>query len=175
VGNRAEGFARACAKIINSVGLIFDIIGIILLFVHDYKKINNNFGDEPIGGWPQKIKDAEKRFSIKGLFLIVIGFLLQLISNWFWKSLQEETMSKLSDADVFVIETLAIYSVMDMLEQDKIIDKEMLISYFEKLSEIQRQIVNRFIEEKTERTKSMTNLFKGGKIKWRIKSDAPSP
>ncbi len=71
-------------------------------------------------------------------------------------------MSKLSDADVFLIETLAAYSVMDMLEQDKIIDREMLISYFERLSEIQRQIINRFIEEKTERTKSMTSLFKGG-------------
>lgn len=72
-----------CAKIINSIGLLFDIIGIILLFVHDYKKIDENIGDEPIGGWPDKVKNAEKKYSRKGLFLIVIGFLLQLISNWF--------------------------------------------------------------------------------------------
>jgi hypothetical protein len=71
-------------------------------------------------------------------------------------------MSKLSDADVFIIETIAIYSVMDMLEQDKIIDKEMFVSYFEKLSEIQKQIISRFVEEKTERTKSITNLLRGG-------------
>ena len=50
---------------------------------------------------------------------------------------------------------------MDMLEQDKTIDKELLISYFERQSEIQRQIINRFIEEKTGRTKSITNLLKG--------------
>ncbi len=73
----------ACAKIINSIGLLFDIAGIILLFVHDYKKIDKNLGDEPIGGWPEEVKNAEKGFSRKGLFLIVIGFLLQLISNWF--------------------------------------------------------------------------------------------
>lgn len=73
----------ACAKIINSIGLLFDIVGIILLFIHDYKKIDKNLGDEPIAGLPKEIKDAEKRFSKKGLFFIIIGFLLQLMSNWF--------------------------------------------------------------------------------------------
>jgi hypothetical protein len=72
-----------CAKLINSVGLLFDIVGIILLFTQDYKKINKNTADDPLGGWSKEIKDAEKSYSRKGLYFIVIGFLLQLISNWF--------------------------------------------------------------------------------------------
>lgn len=69
-------------------------------------------------------------------------------------------MSELSDADVFVVQTLASYSVMDTLEQEKIIDKEMFNSYYEKLSEIQKQIVSLFIMEKLERTQSVTEILK---------------
>lgn len=68
-------------------------------------------------------------------------------------------MGDLSDADVFVIKTLATYSVMDVLEQNKIIDKELFTSYYEKLSEIQKEIVSYFLVEKTEQTNLIRNYI----------------
>lgn len=73
-----------CAsKIINSTGLILDIIGIIILFVPDYKAVDKNiFAIKPIGGEGPEVYKAKKRMSTMGIALIVLGFILQLVSNW---------------------------------------------------------------------------------------------
>lgn len=78
-----EVFAMACAKIVNSIGLMFDIIGIIILFVHDHKNEGKNiFETLPIGGEGPEIYRAKKRISRTGMVLIIVGFILQLISDW---------------------------------------------------------------------------------------------
>lgn len=68
-------------------------------------------------------------------------------------------MSELADADVFIIKTLATYSVMDLMEQNKVIDKQLFSDYYEKLSEIQKQVVSYFIAEKVEQTSVIKNII----------------
>lgn len=70
-------------KTINSIGLIFDIVGIIVLFFHDHKEEDKNPFDKPIGGELPEVYKAKKRISMTAMVLIVVGFVLQLISNWF--------------------------------------------------------------------------------------------
>ncbi len=69
-------------KIINSIGLIFDIIGVVLLFFPDYKKIEENIFEKHLGGESNEAINAEKNRRKRGIAFIVIGFILQLISNW---------------------------------------------------------------------------------------------
>ena len=74
----------------NSIGLAFDIIGVILLFFFglapDVSKPVQ--GTKIIWPGPPVGKDEERRykrhwwFSHAGLGLLVIGFILQIISNW---------------------------------------------------------------------------------------------
>ena len=76
----AESFVD-CANIINSIGLGFDILGVVILFTIDFKMIELDAGDIPLTKSPEKlIKGRYKAYS--GLGLIVLGFLLQLISNF---------------------------------------------------------------------------------------------
>jgi hypothetical protein len=68
-------------------------------------------------------------------------------------------MSNLSDADVFIIKTLAAYSVMDVLEQNKVIDKDLLLEYYNKLSDVEKQIVSYFVVQKRERMNAVSNIM----------------
>jgi hypothetical protein len=70
-----------CANIINSIGLSFDIIGVIILFTIDLKTIGLDAGDILLTKLPEKIiKEKYKAYS--GFGLILLGFLFQFISNF---------------------------------------------------------------------------------------------
>lgn len=70
-------------KIINSFGLILDIIGIIILFIPDYKVVDKNiFKITPISGDRPEVYKRKKMMSRIGIVTIVLGFILQLLSNW---------------------------------------------------------------------------------------------
>ena len=78
------------AAFTNSVGLAFDILGVVLLFFFGLapevsKPVPGTiirYGGSPVG------KDEERRykrhwwFSYAGLWSLVIGFALQIVSNW---------------------------------------------------------------------------------------------
>ena len=72
---------------INSVGLAFDIAGVILLYFYGLSGRLNTPGGQVIVFSGESPEDAEERkrytrWSRLGLFLIVFGFVLQIISNW---------------------------------------------------------------------------------------------
>ena len=74
--------------VINSAGLVLDIGGVVLLFIYGLPSEVNKSGGVIIE-WPDPNSEQEqrkwksyKRRSHWGLFLLVFGFLLQLVSNW---------------------------------------------------------------------------------------------
>jgi hypothetical protein len=69
-------------RAINSIGLIFDIIGILILFTMDFKIIGLGGHNLYVGGPAEGEVKKEKRKAYLGLGFIVIGFVLQLISNF---------------------------------------------------------------------------------------------
>ena len=69
-------------KTINSIGLIFDILGIIALFTIDFKMIGLGGHNLYISGPPEDEVKKERRKAYWGLGLIVSGFILQLVSNF---------------------------------------------------------------------------------------------
>ncbi len=56
---------------------------------------------------------------------------------------------KLSEADIFIIKTIARYTFLDKCEKEGIISKEMFNSFYDKFSDIQKNIISNFIEEET--------------------------
>jgi hypothetical protein len=68
-------------NIINSIGLVFDIAGIIMLFCIDYDNLILSGKKIYLGGPGEKIERSIKRKAKIGLILIVIGFIFQLVGN----------------------------------------------------------------------------------------------
>ncbi len=74
--------------VINSAGLAFDIGGVILLFRYGLPaEVSKSGGTRLEWGNPDSEQEQRKwkrykRRSNWGLFLLVLGFFLQLVSNW---------------------------------------------------------------------------------------------
>jgi hypothetical protein len=81
------------AKMINSVGLCFDILGawfVAIEVVKQYK--GKKYKDQPtwndIGAGPKESQEYEKwqmlnhKWMLRGLVMLTVGFLLQVASNW---------------------------------------------------------------------------------------------
>ena len=82
----------SCADIINSSGLFLDIVGVILLYKYGLPANVRKTGGQAIlfpGGKSQE--DAAKEFqsykrkSLLGLGCLIVGFTLQIISNFNWQ------------------------------------------------------------------------------------------
>ncbi len=84
-------------NIINIVGLLFDIIGVTILFKHALP-INQQLYDqaiEEIDKWEsstelwllkrthKKNQKKDKKWAVRGFIFIVVGFILQIISTFF--------------------------------------------------------------------------------------------
>ena len=75
-----------CSAVVNSAGLLLDIIGVILLFCYGLPPDVDREGKQ-ILTWGKDEEEACKgkrydRISWVALVLLVIGFTLQIISNW---------------------------------------------------------------------------------------------
>ena len=73
-------------EIINTVGLAFDIVGVILLFFYGLPEPISKTGAGHLT-WGENEEEATKWRLYKtrscwGLALLIIGFSLQLLSNW---------------------------------------------------------------------------------------------
>jgi hypothetical protein len=66
-------------KTINSIGLVFDIIGVLLIYFYG---LPNRSAEEV--KWESNVDKEKqlKRLSLFGLIFIGFGFILQLISNF---------------------------------------------------------------------------------------------
>lgn len=66
-------------KTINSIGLVFDIVGVVIIYLYG---LPNRSAEEI--QWASNLDKEKrlKRLSSVGLFLIFLGFILQLISNF---------------------------------------------------------------------------------------------
>jgi len=87
------------SKIINSIGLVFGIIGVIILFIWGPPQPNFNPGVylsletntvladgtsiQSIENDKNKLKEEHQTYSSIGLGLIGIGFLFQIVSIWY--------------------------------------------------------------------------------------------
>ena len=73
------------STIINIIGLSFDIIGVVLLFFYEPPKDSHALLLEsaPSKDDREKIRKTKRKFSVIGLVLLIIGFSLQIISNFF--------------------------------------------------------------------------------------------
>lgn len=73
-------------EIINTVGLIFDIIGVGLLFRYGLPEPIGKDGARRITWGTDEEETAKwkryKRMSYLALGLLIFGFLLQIVSNW---------------------------------------------------------------------------------------------
>ena len=65
-------------KTINSIGLVFDIIGVVLVYLYGLPNTSSKYEFES----DLDKEKSLKRLSTAGLILIGIGFFLQLISNY---------------------------------------------------------------------------------------------
>ena len=73
--------------VINSVGLALDILGVILLFLYGLPEEISKTGARHLVLEDEEKEEVEKwkrykKKSYLGLALLVIGFSLQLVSNW---------------------------------------------------------------------------------------------
>lgn len=69
------------SKLINSIGLVFDILGFIILLRKS--KYHDDELNTPYLAWKGvKIVLDIKRFRW-GISFVLVGFILQLLSNWF--------------------------------------------------------------------------------------------
>lgn len=77
---------------VNSAGLVLDILGVVLLFFYGLPSTVERpeagvFIEYPAGRTPEETKDREKLWnrhqcmSRLGLTLLVVGFVLQIVSN----------------------------------------------------------------------------------------------
>jgi accessory gene regulator protein AgrB len=74
------------STIINIIGLSFDIIGVVLLFFYEPPKQESHallMQSAPSKEDREKVRNTKRRFSVLGLTLLIIGFSLQIISNFF--------------------------------------------------------------------------------------------
>jgi len=75
-----------CSTIINSLGLIFDITGAVLIFFYGITPLlTKEGGDVIITSSKEENKKEYKKHSFWskfGLLLLAFGFILQLISNF---------------------------------------------------------------------------------------------
>lgn len=69
-------------RTINSIGLVLDIIGILILFTMDFKMIGLGGHNLYIGGPSENEVRKEKAKAYLGLGFIIFGFALQLVSNF---------------------------------------------------------------------------------------------
>ena len=67
---------------------------------------------------------------------------------------------KLSDVDVFVIQTLANYGVVSDLKDQGILTEKMFTNFFEKQSKVQRVICGTFELEKAKVTTRLVEIIK---------------
>jgi hypothetical protein len=84
---------KLITAIVNSIGLLFDIAGAILVAIEVVNIFKGEQYKITVGLWgaappPEKTKEYEKwekdkfKYMKLGLCLLIIGFLLQLMSNW---------------------------------------------------------------------------------------------
>ena len=71
-----------CGKIISSVGLGLDILGVIILFTLDFKLIGIGGHNLYLGGPAEAQVKKEKRRAWFGLGCLLFGFIMQFISIW---------------------------------------------------------------------------------------------
>lgn len=76
-----------CASIVNSVGLVIDIVGAIMLWKYGLPESIDREGYEPVVVGEQDQSEVNKAkkydcFSKIGLSMLIGGFFLQLISNF---------------------------------------------------------------------------------------------
>ena len=77
----------SCPDVINSVGLFLDIVGVFLLFRYGLPENVSQTGEsffsladtneEEVKKWKRY-----KKLSYSALVFLVVGFVLQLVSNW---------------------------------------------------------------------------------------------
>ena len=80
------------SSLINSIGLLCDMVGVVILFYFGpptlnitcdgYKILPFNPNDEAETKNNKSLAEKHNRLSKLGLGLLFIGFLLQLVSNW---------------------------------------------------------------------------------------------
>lgn len=72
---------------LNTIGLIFDIIGVLMMFVVGLRveDLRNASFKIPMSGPIDLSTQGEKRYMISkfGLVLVIMGFILQAVSNYF--------------------------------------------------------------------------------------------
>jgi len=71
-----------CGKIISSVGLGLDILGVIILFTLDFKLIGIGGQNLYLGGPGEEQVKKEKIRAWIGLSCLLLGFIFQFISIW---------------------------------------------------------------------------------------------
>lgn len=74
------------SAIINIIGLLFDIIGVILLFFYEPPKPEIDailLESAPSLEDREKVRDIKKKISYLALLLIITGFIIQMISTFF--------------------------------------------------------------------------------------------
>jgi len=74
------------STIINIIGLSFDIIGVVLLFFYEPPKPEIGallLQSAPSKEEREKSRSAKRKFSRIGLVCLIVGFSLQIISNFF--------------------------------------------------------------------------------------------
>lgn len=70
-------------KIINSIGLLMDIIGVLLVFLNSPIMQSVTYISSPEQNEVMRKRDRRKNISAKvGLTLIVLGFVVQISSNF---------------------------------------------------------------------------------------------
>ena len=77
------------AKIINSLGLLFDIVGVVLLFCYGLppEGVSRTGAQLLSVGISQEAQEKAKRyvrFSWAALIFLVLGFVLQIVSNFLY-------------------------------------------------------------------------------------------
>lgn len=74
------------ANCINSIGLFLDILGVVLLFIYGLPKDMAKDGHQFITANPtdESVRKYKlyNRLSYVALAMLIIGFLLQIVSNW---------------------------------------------------------------------------------------------
>ena len=72
-------------KVVNSIGLGFDIVGVLILFIFHLESLAPKKRQNGDVDWIQPdANEAIKRIKWNrgGVFLLVLGFRLQVLSNW---------------------------------------------------------------------------------------------
>ncbi len=70
-------------NILNSVGLFFDIIGILLIWKYGLPVELPTTGVKWAVAYDPNVKNKYKLFGHIGLCLIVVGFICQIVSNFY--------------------------------------------------------------------------------------------